>query len=115
MGRKQFTNTVSITAESSVLNNQAISKKITVTTTPIELMVNAEALSGRKAIYLETDANNVESIYIGVGDITITDTNAMMKLAPASARQLDVEGDSYIKVQAKSVSGTNYLRITEMK
>jgi len=114
MGRKQFSNEVSITAGSSVVNNQSISLKVSVTTTSIDLKVGASPLVGRKSLYIEAESTNSDSVLIGVGNITLSDTNAMMKLAPSSARQIEIDGDTVVRVQAKAVTGTCILRITEL-
>jgi len=115
MGKKQFSNSVSISSTSSVLNNSAISTKLTVSTTEIELKVGATSMIGRKAIYIEADQDNSSSIYIGVGNITLSDTTSMMRLSAGDARQIDIDGNTIVILKAKSISGTNYLRITEMK
>jgi len=117
MAKKEFENTVSIIADATVINNNSISLKIEVdNVTAVELKVGEEELTNRKAVYIETLAENENNILIGYGDIVLSDLNAGMELAPASKIELALDGDISTKLQALADGGgTNYIRITEIK
>lgn len=102
MGRQEFSGTV-IIQQSTTLAGQGVFNRIGVGITAVELKIGANALTSRSNIYIQSDPNNTDKIYIGI-DNTVSLTKWFAVLTPGSSYTIELEPSKTLKVWA--ISGT---------
>lgn len=92
--------------------NSWLSTDITLSTSPTNLKVGTNILSGRKALYIINDSSDM--IFVGTNaDLTVA--NSQITVQSGQELSFDFDKDNSIPIYAVLEEGTNFVKIIEMK